>query len=156
MIKKSALMAIFVMGVSLLANAQKYSDGRLDANMRMEARDHGIVLSYGIRPDEPGFKSFIIAPYIKTLDWVKCEYQSPYGLIVSNWSKKDDVLMMSVTVPVNTTATVYVPGNNITEGGLPAAEAKGVTFLRMEKDKAVFTLNPGSYEFVSKNYRGKQ
>jgi len=52
MMKKLALMTIFVMGVSLLANAQKYSDGRLDANMRMEARDHGIVLRYGDGPDK--------------------------------------------------------------------------------------------------------
>jgi alpha-L-rhamnosidase len=38
----------------------------------------------GIRSDAPGFKSFIVAPYTKTLDWVKCEHMSPYGKIVSN------------------------------------------------------------------------
>ena len=36
--------------------------------------------------------------------------------------------MVGLTVPVNTTATVCVPGKNVTEGGLPAAEAEGVTF----------------------------
>jgi alpha-L-rhamnosidase len=103
----------------------------------------------GIRPDEPGFKTFIVAPYTKTLDWVKCEYESPYGSIVSNWSKKDGILTMDITVPVNTTATVYVPGNEITEGGLPAAGAEGVTFLRMENNKAVFKAESGKYEFES-------
>jgi len=103
----------------------------------------------GIRSDEPGFKSFIVEPYTKTLDWVKCEYESPYGVIVSNWSKKDGVLTMDITVPVNTAATVYVPGKNVTEGGLPAAEAEGVTFLRMEKNKAVFKVQSGKYEFAS-------
>jgi alpha-L-rhamnosidase len=106
----------------------------------------------GILPDpkHPGFKHFTLRPgVVKSVDWVKCQYQSPYGTIVSNWSKKDDVLTMDVTVPVNTTATVYVPGNNITEGGLPAAKVAGVTFLRMEKNKAVFKVQSGNYEFKS-------
>ena len=106
----------------------------------------------GILPDriQPGFKHFKLRPgIVKSVDWVKCSYQSPYGKIVSNWSKKDDVLTMDVTVPVNTTATVYVPGKNITESGLPAAEAEGVTFLRMEKNKAVFKVDSGKYKFKS-------
>ncbi len=103
----------------------------------------------GIRADEPGFKTFIIEPYTKTLDWVKCEYKSPYGMISSDWQKNDDVLTMNLTVPANTTATVYVPGKNISESGLPAAEAEGVTFLYMEKNKAVFKLESGKYDFKS-------
>jgi len=102
----------------------------------------------GIRSDEPGFKSFIIAPYTKTLDWVKCEHMSPYGKIVSNWSKQDGKLTMCITVPANTTATVYVPGKNISEGGLPAAEAQGVTFLRRDNGKSLYKVRSGDYEFV--------
>jgi alpha-L-rhamnosidase len=56
---------------------------------------------------------------------------------------------MDICVPVNTTATVYVPGKNITESGLSAAEAEGVTFLRMEKNKAVFKVDSGKYKFKS-------
>ncbi|MCP4312673.1 MAG: family 78 glycoside hydrolase catalytic domain [Bacteroidetes bacterium] len=103
----------------------------------------------GIRPETPGFKTFIIEPYTKTLDWVKCVYKSPYGSIVSNWSKKDGVLTMNVTVPVNTTATVYVDGEQVTESGKPAKQAEGVTFLRMEKNRAAFELGSGKYEFKS-------
>jgi len=43
----------------------------------------------GIRSEAPGFKSVIIQPYTETLDWVKSSYKSPYGLIESNWQKKD-------------------------------------------------------------------
>jgi len=32
---------------------------------------------------------------------------------------------------------------------LPAAEAEGVTFLRMEKNKSVFKVQSGKYEFKS-------
>ncbi len=103
----------------------------------------------GIRPEAPGSKTFIADPYTKTLDWVKCEYESPYGLINSRWHKKDGILTMNITVPANTSATVYVLGNNITEGKLPAAKAEGVKFLRTEKEKSVFKVESGKYEFRS-------
>ncbi|MCF7956595.1 MAG: glycoside hydrolase family 78 protein [Phycisphaerae bacterium] len=100
--------------------------------------------------ESPGFKNVIIRPgLVKSVDWVKCSHQSPYGKIVSNWRMSDGVLTMDVTIPVNSTATVYVEGKNITEGGLPVAEADGVTFLHMEKNKTVFKVQSGKYEFKS-------
>ena len=106
----------------------------------------------GIRPDAPGFKSIIIQPYTETLDWVKCEYESPYGLIRSDWQKKDGKLTMEITIPANTTATVYVPAKEdagVIEAGKPAAKADGVTFLRMENGAAVYEVGSGSYTFCS-------
>jgi hypothetical protein len=35
-------------------------------------------------------------------------------------------------------------------------KAMGVTFLHMEKNKAVFKVGAGNYKFVSKNYKGKR
>ena len=103
----------------------------------------------GIRAESPGFKSVIIQPFTNTLEWVNCVYESPYGLIKCNWKKKDGILTMDVVTPANTTATVYVPGKNITEGVMPATNAEGVTFLRMEKDIAVYEVGSGSYNFES-------
>ena len=111
----------------------------------------------GIRWDTetPGFKHVILRPsLVKSVDWIKCSYESPYGKIASNWEKNDGTFKWKVTVPPNTTATVYVPGKNVTEGGFPATKADGVTFLRMENNKAVFKVQSGSYKFVSKNYEG--
>ena len=108
----------------------------------------------GIRPDPsaPGFKSFVIQPYTETLEWVNCHHDSPYGRIVSNWKRDGKKLTMEVTIPANTTATVFVPAkdaSSVTESGQPAAEAKGVKFLRMENDRAVFEVASGSYDFHS-------
>jgi len=104
----------------------------------------------GIRSDAPGFRSIIIEPYTETLDWVKSAYESPYGTIRSDWEKKDGVVTMNVTIPGNTTATVYVPTEsaaNVTESGNPIAEAEDVKFLRMEAGRAVFGVGSGTYEF---------
>jgi len=106
----------------------------------------------GIRPDpeNPGFKHFTLRPgIVKSVDWVNCSYQSPYGLISSNWQLKDDGLILNIKVPVNTTATVYVPAGTITESGSPAGQTHGVTFLHMDKNTAVFKVESGQYEFKS-------
>jgi alpha-L-rhamnosidase len=111
----------------------------------------------GIRPDEsgPGFKKIIIRPAIVgDLTWVKCSYDSIHGRIVSNWKREGQKLTMDVTVPANTTATVYVPANDaggVTESGKPAAKAECVEFLRMEGAAAVFAVGAGQYRFQARN-----
>jgi alpha-L-rhamnosidase len=59
---------------------------------------------------------------------------------------------MGVTIPANTTATVYVPAKDIaavTEDGKPVTEVEGVTFLRMENGAAAFSVGAGMYRFQS-------
>ncbi len=41
-------------------------------------------------PDNPGFRKFTIRPSLPPgLTYVKCTYHSPYGIIRSNWVKRD-------------------------------------------------------------------
>jgi alpha-L-rhamnosidase len=107
----------------------------------------------GIQPDpqQPGFKHFTIRPgIVNSVDWVECTYQSPYGEIVSNWWRKAGKLEMDVTVPTNTTATVFVPTTQpqtVTESGSPAGEARGVARLGNEDGCAVFRIESGQYVF---------
>ena len=59
---------------------------------------------------------------------------------------------MDVTIPANTTATIYVPASavgSVSESGKPAAKAAGVKFLRMESDTAVYAVGSGTYRFES-------
>ena len=58
---------------------------------------------------------------------------------------------MEISVPVNSVAEVTIPAHNaklVTESGIPATMAEGVTFLRMENGKAVFEAGSGSYHFI--------
>ncbi len=58
-----------------------------------------------------------------------------------------------ITVPPNTTATVYVPAKDadaVRESGVAAKDAVGVKYVATEGDRAVFTLTSGEYRFVSK------
>jgi len=105
----------------------------------------------GIDSDGPGFKKLIIRPTPgEGITWVKASYDSINGRIVSNWATDAGKLTMDVTIPINTTATVYVPARDnstVTESGKPAAQSKGVEFLRMENGKAVYEVGSGSYQF---------
>jgi alpha-L-rhamnosidase len=110
----------------------------------------------GILPDpaNPGFKHFLLRPgIVKSVKWVKCSYQSPYGKIVSNWKCEGDKLTLDVTIPPNTTATVYVPTKDaaaVTEGGNAIDKVEGVKFLRMENGAAVYVVASGTYHFQSR------
>jgi alpha-L-rhamnosidase len=109
----------------------------------------------GIMPDPavPGFKQIIIKPaLVGDVTWVKSHHDSPYGRIVSNWTREGAQLIMEVTIPANTTATIYVPAKDaasVTEFGKPATKAVGVKFLRMENSAAVYAVGSGTYQFQS-------
>ncbi|MCX6033389.1 MAG: hypothetical protein NTV38_00175 [Chloroflexi bacterium] len=108
-----------------------------------------------MRPDEagPGFKKIIIKPaVVGDLTWVKCSYDSIHGRIASNWKREGDKVTMEVAIPVNTTATVYVPAKDaagVTESGKSAAKSEGVKFLRLQDSAAVYSVGSGTYRFQS-------
>ena len=108
----------------------------------------------GIRPDPdgPGFKKIIIKPnVVGDLKWVECWYNSPYGKIVSNWKCDGMNLVMDVTVPVNASATVYIPADSasVKESGKPASGADSVKFLKMENGRSVYEVGSGCYMFTA-------
>ena len=113
----------------------------------------------GIRPDpaNPGFKHIVLRPDMpRGLTQARATYDSVYGRIVSDWRIDGDRFAWKVTVPVNTTATVYVPARDVadvSEGGKPAIEAGGVTLLRMESGRAVLSVASGDYAFKSRSFR---
>jgi alpha-L-rhamnosidase len=104
-------------------------------------------------PTTIGFKKILIQPtLVGDLTWVKAHYDSIHGRISSQWRREEGKLTMEITIPANTSATVYVPAKDaasVTESGQPAAQAEGVKFLRMEKNAAVYAIGSGSYRFQS-------
>ena len=108
----------------------------------------------GIDTDGPGYKRIRIEPRPGGgITSAKASYKSIYGKIASDWSSDGRTFTLNITIPANTTATVYMPAGDaesVTEGGRPAMEAEAVQFLRMEDSKAVFAVGSGQYRFVSK------
>ncbi len=109
----------------------------------------------GIRPDPaaPGFKKIIIKPEaVGSLSWVKEDYDSVHGRINSEWHRQSGRFNLQVTIPANTTATVFIPADDpagVTESGRSALRSEGVTLLRTESGMVVYQVGSGAYQFDS-------
>ena len=85
----------------------------------------------GIYPDEktPGFKHTILKPFFpRGLKAFEASHRSPYGKITSKWECDGTKVKYQVTVPANTTATVYFPAD-------------------VEGENSPLNLAAGKYEF---------
>ncbi|PUZ30178.1 alpha-L-rhamnosidase [Chitinophaga costaii] len=109
-----------------------------------------------IAPDTSaaGYKKIILKPLlVKDLTHVTARYHSSYGWVKSAWEIKDQHLHWNITVPANTTATVYVPttyGTQVTENNKAIATGNAnVQFLRQENGFAVYAVNSGDYSFAT-------
>ena len=115
----------------------------------------------GIAPDEayPGFKHTIIRPQpVPGLEWVEAEHETAHGRVAVRWEQgSDGRFVLSVTVPTNTTATVYVPlrGEGVVsapaESGPDATGVvveRGVISLGRSAGRAIYRVESGRYRFV--------
>jgi hypothetical protein len=104
----------------------------------------------GCDPAGPGFKKIIIDPQpVGDLTWVKASYDSVRGKIVSDWKRQGGQFTLKVSIPPNTTAEVYIPGQAASgvTGGQVAIRSPGATFLKREKERVVYAIGSGDYEF---------
>lgn len=120
----------------------------------------------GIRSGGPGFKNIIIRPQPPTpgsnamhdpIHWVRATYNSIRGTIISDWRIVEDKFQLKVTIPANTTATVYVPTNDtssLRESGNPLSENQNVQILSIDKTETALSINSGNYKFTS-DYNSK-
>ena len=68
----------------------------------------------GIRPVAAGYKTFQIKPCpCGSLTEVAASVETPYGTVCVRWQITDGMFSMNVTVPVNTTAEIVMPGGTV-------------------------------------------
>ena len=107
----------------------------------------------GIEVDEaaPGYKHVLIQPRPGGgFDSVAASHESMYGTVSSSWTLRDGAFALDVELPANTTATVRLPGAQVsgtTEGGEPLAAGDGITEVRQDGDDVVVEVGSGQYAF---------
>ena len=108
----------------------------------------------GIRPDEnaPGYERIIFKPYLPAdLTWARASVQTLRGEVVSAWRKDVETAHLTVAIPANSAATVHIPSGDleqISESGVPCAEAAGLSLLRSGESDTVFEAGSGTYRFT--------
>lgn len=108
---------------------------------------------------EPNLKESktVIAP---TLTTETKNFDTNYGQITSQSSLQGNKFSFKLTIPANTSAHIQLPLqvgktiNNIKEGGKffvvkkKPMKIEGIVYLKTEKDKAIFEVASGAYDFI--------
>jgi len=101
----------------------------------------------GINPAEPGFRKIVIKPQpAGDLRSAKGSYSSIHGKIVSDWKIEGDTYTLSVEIPANTSAKVYVK----TSKSEQVKCSEQVIYSGYEDGYAVYETESGTYSFDSK------
>jgi alpha-L-rhamnosidase len=102
------------------------------------------VAGIDTEPDAPGFHHIIIHPRPDaSMSHASGEYESVYGKISTDWTSNSGSFSLKVTVPANTSATIYLPAiptSRVTDGGSTVEP-------RQESGSYVVEVGSGSYDF---------
>ncbi|WP_197528748.1 family 78 glycoside hydrolase catalytic domain [Aeoliella mucimassa] len=104
----------------------------------------------GITPGEQaGFAEFTLRPaFVPQLDWVEASYDAPTGTIRSAWRRADGKRTLSIEVPANTMAEIYLPTTGeITEGKKPLNNIEDYLEVETADDSTTIYVESGKYEF---------
>jgi alpha-L-rhamnosidase len=118
------------------------------------------VAGINMDPDVPGYKKIIILPHPGNgagdgpgdgMNDVKASHESPYGTVSSAWKTVDGNFILELSIPVNTTAEVFVPstGDVLLEGGKEIPGAVKVEFPGLDYHFLKITTGSGKYTFTS-------
>jgi alpha-L-rhamnosidase len=105
-------------------------------------------------PENPGYKNIIVKPVISDkLKFAGASYKSMYGEIKSRWELEAKNVQLSVTIPANTMARIFIPANEnsvITENGKLIESLENISIIGHQNGYFVVETGSGSYVFMSK------
>jgi len=103
------------------------------------------VAGIELDPDVPGFKKFVLRPFIGSgIDHACATYRTHHGEIESSWKLTGEKLTWKIRVPANTTARVYIPSEPNTD-----LSTDGLKLVGREGCFALCEAPAGTYNFTS-------
>ncbi|MEC5143969.1 glycoside hydrolase family 78 protein [Chitinophaga sp. 212800010-3] len=112
---------------------------------------YNTLAGIGQAENSEAFKHIIIHPQpVGGITFARASYQSLYGLISSEWQEQDGTFELTVKIPCNTTATVYLPasGNSrVLADGKPVSQVKAIRFAGKEGKQSLYNIGSGVYHF---------
>jgi alpha-L-rhamnosidase len=107
----------------------------------------------GISATTPGYRTIQIQPVPGYgLTWAATSLNSTRGFISTAWTNVGGLFNLDVVIPPNTTAQIFVPTTNapaITESGILASNAPGVSFIASSNKYAIYAVGSGHYVWAS-------
>jgi alpha-L-rhamnosidase len=103
----------------------------------------------GINAGSPGYKKIILKPQpAGDLTWARGSYDSVHGKITSDWNIRDGKFSWTISIPANTSASVYIP---VKGDSAILVDGKKADTASIEKGFARVELGSGNYS-ISSNY----
>ena len=104
-------------------------------------------------PEKPGYRHIIFKPQPSgDITFTSYSNLTPLGTAAITWKKDESSFFMDVTVPVGSSATVYLPvskAGEVLENGKKIKPSENISFLKMEDEYAVYNISSGKYKFKS-------
>jgi alpha-L-rhamnosidase len=115
----------------------------------------------GIRTDGIAYRHLVIAPQLdpttNATTWASTGLNTIRGRVATTWHRDGKNLTLDVTIPPNTTATVWLPldpaaaKHTLTESGNSLSEATGLSDIHEENNHATLEAESGTYHFKVEN-----
>ncbi|WP_198943050.1 alpha-L-rhamnosidase-related protein [Actinophytocola xanthii] len=97
----------------------------------------------GIRPGANAYRTLVIHPKpTGELRYARGSYDTPQGTARTSWTRSGDRFTLTATIPANTTAEVWLPGDHVSA---PARAA----FDRVEGRYSVYRVPSGRFTFTA-------
>ena len=105
--------------------------------------------------DGAGYKHIKVMPHIGGgFKQAAASLKTYYGTAAAGWTVNGTTITLTVEVPVNTTATLFLPATDasaITESGKPLAAVKEIKNLGKEEAYVKLQVGSGKYQFLMPN-----
>jgi alpha-L-rhamnosidase len=88
------------------------------------------------------------------IQFANASFNTPYGLVKCDWEKQKKFTVISIEIPANSSAIVYLPeieSSKIFEGGSPLEKISDVQVLKKENGKLICRIGSGKYFFRINN-----
>ena len=85
------------------------------------------------------------------ITYATASYHSPYGVISTDWKKTNNKFELTVQIPANTSAAIYLPADKVSvirENGEPLNARKDLKFITYNNDKVLIKAGSGTYHFI--------
>lgn len=95
------------------------------------------------------YNEIIIAPKtVGDIKWVKCSFNSPKGMIQSDWKKEDKSFVLNIEIPKDATAKIILP-NEFKDSNLKVIDRNNQKLLNIKVENGSFTVGSGKFEITT-------
>ena len=92
------------------------------------------------------YEEIIIAPKpVGDIKWVECSFNSPKGIISSQWKIEGNNFNLKIEIPENTVAKIIIP-ENYRKTQFRVMDLNSQSYVDVKIEDSVFKITPGKYE----------